>query len=170
MWTRRVPATRTTVEPGKHLWSIPDNWTLRYKLKDEHGSDKGIYEIPETGDSVLVALSHQNDRITDAFHLVEKLGVQRGLLARRLTKTPSATRSPTSTSNSDEFPDGVCHALEYLREHPREAVADAEEVAEMSAPECVEDLNGIPASEFDPFYLALRSKEGVVSHPEFEHE
>jgi len=21
-WTRRVPATRTTVEPGKHLWSI----------------------------------------------------------------------------------------------------------------------------------------------------
>jgi len=56
-WTRRVPATRTTVEPGKHLWSILDNWTLRYKLKDEHGSDKGIYEIPETGDSVLVALS-----------------------------------------------------------------------------------------------------------------
>jgi len=73
-WTRRVPATRTTVEPGKHLWSILDNWTLRYKLKDEHGSDKGIYEIPETGDSVLVALSHQNDRITDAFHLVEKVG------------------------------------------------------------------------------------------------
>jgi len=149
----------------------PDNWTLRYKLKDEHGSDKGIYEIPETGDSVLVALSHQNDRITDAFHLVEKVGCTTWTARAEVDQDALSDALTHVNKYSDEFPDGVCHALEYLREHPREAVADAEEVAEMSAPECVwRDLNGIPASEFDPFYLALRSKEGVVSHPEFEHE
>lgn len=169
-WTRRVPATRTTVEPGEHLWSIPDNWTQRYKLKAEHGSDKGIYEIPETGDSVLVALSHRNDRITDAFHLVEKVGSTTWTARAEVDQDALSDALTHVNKYSGEFPDGVRHALEYLCEHPGEAVADAEEVAEMSAPECVEDLNGIPVSEFDPDYLAFRSKEGVMSHPEFKHE
>jgi len=36
-WTRRVPATRTDVDEGEKLWSIPDNWTHSYTLKPEHG-------------------------------------------------------------------------------------------------------------------------------------
>ncbi|WP_246391667.1 hypothetical protein [Halosimplex pelagicum] len=72
-WTRRVPATRTTVEPGEHLWSIPDNWTKMYRLRVGDGRKKEIYRIPESEDAVLLSLAH-NSTIGDAFHIVEKVG------------------------------------------------------------------------------------------------
>ena len=169
-WTRRVPATRTTVAPGEHLWSIPDNWMHRYTLKAGSGADKGIYDIPETGDSVLVSLCHQNNRITDAFHVVKRVGSTTWTARAEVDQDALSDALTHVNKYSDEFPNAVRDVLKYLRDNPRDAVADAEEFAEMCAPECAEDMNGIPASEFDPFHLAFRSKEGVVSHPEYEHE
>jgi hypothetical protein len=62
-WTRRVPATHTDVEEGDKLWSIPDNWTHSYTLKPDHGSQEEIYHIPETGEDVLVSLTHPIDTL-----------------------------------------------------------------------------------------------------------
>lgn len=169
-WTRRVPATRTTVESGERLWSIPDNWTQRYKLEAEHGPDKGIYEIPETGDSVLVSLCHKNDYITDAFHLVKKVGSTTWTAHAEVDQDALSDALTHVNEYSHQFPDGVRDVLEYLRDNPRDAVAEAEEFAEMCAADSVGDVNGIPASQFDPFYESFRAIDGVVSHPEYEQE
>ncbi|MFC6952864.1 hypothetical protein [Halorubellus litoreus] len=138
-------------------------------MEVEHGPDKGIYEIPETGDSVLVQLC-QNACITDAFHFVKKVG-STTWTARAEVNQDALSDALTHVNNySDEFPDGIRDVLEYLRDNPRDAVAEAEEFAEMCAADSVGDVNGIPASEFDPFYESFRAIDGVVSHPEYEQE
>lgn len=165
-WTRRVPATRTTVEPGEHLWSIPDNWTRMYRLRVGGGRKKEIYRIPESSDAVLVSLA-QNDRITDAFHFVEKVGSI--TWSARLEVDLDALNDALNCfdEHSEKIDDGVRDVLEYIRENPRDAVADAEKWAEMIAPECVESSTPVPASGFDPFNETFRSRNEMVSHPEY---
>jgi len=166
-WTRRVPATRTTVDVSEVLWSIPDNWTRVYKLTAEYGHDDGIYRIPESGDAVLVSLCHKTSYITDANHTVEAVGSI--VWDARAAVDEETLNDAISYVNdyADEFPDDVREVLQYIRDNPREAVADAEKDAEMYAVECVEDWDVIPASEFDAFRVTFRSEGGIVSHPEY---
>lgn len=166
-WTRRVPATRTMVEAGEELWSIPDNWTQDYHLKAEYGPNKGIYQIPETGEFVLVSLCHKNNRLIDAYHTVDKIGDVTWSARADVDQDALDDALVHFDDYSDEFVDEVRGVLEYLRENPQDAVKSAEEDAEMYAPECVEDWNGIPASEFDAFRVTFRSEGGVVTHPEY---
>jgi hypothetical protein len=166
-WTRRVPATRTTVDAGEELWSIPDNWNKHYRVKADHGSNKGIYHIPESETDVLVTMCHKNNHIVDAYHTVEEVGTIAWTAHADVDLDALTDALDYLDNNTDSFADGVQDILEYVRENPRDAVKDAEESAEMYAPECVEGWNGIPASEFDPFYETFRSENEMVTHPEY---
>jgi len=168
-WTRRVPATRTDVKEGEELWSIPDNWTHYYTLKSDHGYKEGIYNIPETGEDILVSLTHRNNRIVDAWHSVEAVGV--------MTWTGHAEVDPDELTDAltfvkehaDKFNDQVVDVLQYLRENPCDAVEDAEEYAARHASEAVEGWDDIPTGKFDPWRVSFRSEGGVVSHPELHY-
>jgi len=167
-WTRRVPATRTTVEVGEKIWSIPDNWTRCYRLKTEYNQDKGIYRIAESGDAVLLSLGDKNNRIVDAFHLVKQVGSV--TWSARVDVDQDALSDAVSYVDdySEEFDAAVRDVLQFIRDNPRRAVKDAEEWAEMTASECVVDHGRIPNSEFDPFYETFRSKNEIVSHPDHQ--
>jgi len=169
-WTRRVPATRTTVDVDEHIWCIPDNWTEVYKLRSEQSPSKGIYEIPESDDAVLVSLCHQNNRITDAFHTVKKVGSITWTARAEVDQDALSDALTHVNEYSDEFHDRIRDVLQYIRDNPRDAVKEAEESAEMYAPECVEGLPKIPSSEFDPFERMYRYEGGVVQHPEYQYE
>jgi len=164
-WTRRVPATRTTVKPGEHLWSIPDNWTKIYRLQVGDSRKKEIHRIPESEDDVVLSLA-RNSTIGDAFHIVEKVGniTWTGHVEVDLDALDAALNC--FDEYSEQFDDSVRDILEYIRDNPHEAVADAEELAETNAPECVEGSTPIPTSEFDPFEVMFRSSNEIVSHPE----
>lgn len=152
------------------LWSIPDNWTKVYRLTAEYGHDKGIYRIPESGDAVLVSLCHKNSHITDANHTVEAVGSIAWDARAEVDEEALDDAFSHLNGCADEFPDGVREVLQYIRDNPREAVADAEKDAEMHAVDCVTDLETIPVSEFDAFRVTFRSEGGVVSHPEYSSD
>jgi hypothetical protein len=166
-WTRRVPATRTTVEVGEKLWSIPDNWSQLYRLKPEYGPDQGIYRIPKSGDAVLLTLTHKNDRLVDAYHTVEEIGSVSWSAEASVDQDGLSDALAYVSDHADEFDDGVSDVLQYVQDNPQEVVEEAEEFAARHAPERVENYNGIPVSPFDPFRVSFRSEDGVVSHPEY---
>jgi hypothetical protein len=166
-WTRRVPATRTDVEEGEKLWSIPDNWTHSYTLKPEHGHKKGIYHIPENGEDVLVSLAHRNNYLVDAWHSVEAIGVKTWTSHAEVDQEALTDAITFVNNHADEFNDEVVDVLQYLRDNPEEAVKDAKDLATIHAPEAVEDWNDIPAGEFDPWRVSFRTDDGVVRHPEY---
>lgn len=54
--TQRVPAERTAVLPGEHLWTIPDNWARWATIRESAGTEYHIYHIPETDVELLVGV------------------------------------------------------------------------------------------------------------------
>lgn len=169
-WTRRVPETRTVVEPGEHLWCIPGNWTRYYRLKVRSGPDKAIYHIPESGDSILLSLAHEHDHLVDAYHIVEDIGSITWTAHADVDQDALLNAINRVTIDADKYDDGVREVLQYVRDNPRDAVRHAEETAVSRAPGCVENWEGIPASEFDPFQVPFRTDVGVVSHPKYSPE
>lgn len=169
-WEQRVPAIRTSVEVGEHLWSIPDNWSQQYRLKRRSELDKAIYQIPDSGDAVLLKLGDRRVYLADAFHRVEAIG-NVSWSAHASVDQDALTNALIHISDyPDEYDDAVCKVLHYLQGNPREAVEEAEEAAKMHAPECIGEYEKIPASEFDPFFVPFRSEGGVVNHPEYHSE
>jgi len=166
-WTRRVPATRTTVGVGEKLWSIPDNWTRCYRLAAEYGPDQGIYRIPESGDAVLLTLTHKNDRLVDAYHTVEEIGSVSWSAEASVDQDGLSDALAYVSDHADEFDDAVSDVLQYVQDNPQEVVKEAEEFAARHAPERAEEYNGILAPQFDQFRVSFRSEDGVVSHPEY---
>jgi hypothetical protein len=168
-WTRRVPATRTDVEEGDKLRSIPDNWMHSYTLKPDYGHKKEIYHIPETGEDVLVSLTHPNSYLVDAWHSVKAVGEETWIAHAEVDQDALTDAITFVNDHANEFDDGVVYVLQYVRENPREAVEGAEDVAATHAPEAVEDWNGIPAGKFDPWRVSFRNENGLVSHPDCHH-
>lgn len=168
-WTRRVPATRTDVEEGVELWSIPDNWTHSYILEDDYGHKMAIYHIPETGKDVLVSLTHPNSFLVDAWHSVKAVGVETWIAHAEVDQDALTDAITFVHDHANEFDDGVVCVLQYVRENPREAVEDAEDETAAHAPEAVEDWNGIPAGQFDPWRVSFRNESGIVSHPDYHY-
>jgi hypothetical protein len=72
-WVKRVPAERTAVVPGEHLWTIPDNWEPRVIIDGAGASRYKIFRIPETGVDVLVTVPH-NNHLVDAWYGVKRVG------------------------------------------------------------------------------------------------
>ncbi|RNJ22030.1 hypothetical protein [Halosegnis longus] len=72
-WTKRVPAERDAVVAGGHLWTIPENWEHRVKIKGAGQARNAIYHIPETGVDVLVSVPNKN-YLVDAWYGVERVG------------------------------------------------------------------------------------------------
>jgi hypothetical protein len=166
-WTRRVPATRTTVEAGEQLWSIPDNWTQHYCLKAEHGT-YGIYHIPESGDDIRVSLSSRHGHLTDAYHVVKTVGVITWTASVPITEDALSDVLEYVSNHPDEFVTGVHEVLQYLRDHPQDAVEEAKTLAKRYAPEAVEEWKTIPTGEFDPFYETFLGDNELVHHPNHE--
>jgi hypothetical protein len=169
-WERRVPAVRTSVEVGEHLWSTPDNWSQQYRLKRKSGLDKGIYQIPESGDAVLLELGDTRVYLADAFHRVEAIGSVSWSAHASVDQDALSDALTHISESSDGSNEAVRHVLEYVQENPREAVEEAEEAAKTYAPECVGEYEKIPVSEFDPFLVPFRSEGGVVNHPKYHSE
>ena len=63
-WSKRVPAERTDVEVGEHLWTVPDNWTIVARESRDNIA-YGVYEIQETGEHIKLSIPTHN-------HLVDK--------------------------------------------------------------------------------------------------
>jgi len=165
-WTRRVPEFRTTVEAGEHLWRIPGNWAEYYRLKVRDGPDKGIYHIPESGDSLLLSFSRNNSDIADAYHTVKEVGSITWTARADVDQEALTDALIHVIDDADRYDDAVRHVLQYIRHNPRAAVKDAEEAARSEVSECLEDLKWLPASEFEPFHSTFRSAEGIVNHPD----
>ncbi|WP_135306345.1 hypothetical protein [Haloarcula amylovorans] len=72
-WTKRTPAERTAVVPGQQLWTIPDNWDERARIKGNAEERYAIYSIPETGVDVLLQVAHKN-HLVDAWHSIQSIG------------------------------------------------------------------------------------------------
>jgi len=72
-WTRRVPAERTAVTPGEHLWTVPGNWECRVTIDGAGASRYAIHHIPETDVGVLVSVPHKN-HLVDAWYGVKSVG------------------------------------------------------------------------------------------------
>jgi len=169
-WTRRVPEFRTAVEAGEHLWRIPGNWAEYYRLKVRDGPDKGIYHIPESGDSLLVSFSHKNSDIADAYHTIEAVGSITWTARADVDQDALTDALIHVRDDAEKYDDAVRHVLQYIRDNPQAAVKDAEEAAKSEVLTCVEDLRWLPASEFNPFPSTFRSIEGIVSHPEHQSD
>lgn len=72
-WTKRVPATRIDVSPGESLWTIPDNWELKFRAGEPSGTKYAVYTIPETGLNVGVTVP-TNSRLLDATYYIDTVG------------------------------------------------------------------------------------------------
>lgn len=72
-WTMRVAAERTAVTPGEHLWTIPDNWEQRVRIKGAAEARYAIYHIPETDVDVTVSVPNKN-HLVDAWYGVRSVG------------------------------------------------------------------------------------------------
>lgn len=168
-WTRRVPAFRTTVEPGEHLWRIPANWATYYRLRSNDEPNRNIYHIPESGQSLLLSLSDQHAPIADAYHTVEAIGEV--TWSARVEVDQAPLRDALNTVyQSERYDDGVRDVLQYVRDTPRDAVKDAVKEASGLAGEYVENWRAVPASEFDPFQESFLSSQKMVRHPDYEPE
>lgn len=72
-WTKRVPAERTTVDVGDHLWTIPENWTHRLSIRGAGTSRYALYHIPETDCDVRVSVPNKV-HLCDAWYGVKDVG------------------------------------------------------------------------------------------------
>lgn len=72
-WTKRVPAERTTVDVGDHLWTIPENWTRRLSISGAGVRKYAIYHIPETDCDVRVSVPNKV-HLCDAWYGVKDVG------------------------------------------------------------------------------------------------
>jgi hypothetical protein len=71
-WTKRVPAERTDVESGDHLWTIPDNWECAARESRDHIA-YGIYSINGTDNMVKLSIP-TNNHLVDKWYAVKAVG------------------------------------------------------------------------------------------------
>lgn len=121
-WTDRVPAERDAVIAGEQLWTIPDNWEHRVKIKGAAEARYAIYHIPETDVDVLVTVPHKN-HLVDAWYGVKRVG--------KLTVTyddeidwDGLEETIETVRDIDEVSDDVVDALETL--HRRRRIFESE--------------------------------------------
>jgi len=169
-WTRRVPATRTSVEVGDYLWSIPDNWAQCYPIRVGDTSNERIYHITESGEFVLITLPDENSRLADAHHTVEAVGTLTWTAHADVDQDALGDALNHVDEHSNEYDDAVGDVLEYVRDTPKDAVDETEEVVKIHSLERVEDTEDIVKSEVDPFSAPFRSEDGIVTHPEHRRE
>ncbi|MCQ4334376.1 hypothetical protein KM295_13005 [Natronomonas sp. F2-12] len=111
-WTKRVPAERDAVLAGEHLWTIPENWQHRVKIKGPAEASYGIYHIPESGVDVLVTVPNKT-QLVDAWYGVKRVGTLNvtydgGIAWDKLDTTIESIR------DIEEISDDVVEALESL--------------------------------------------------------
>lgn len=116
-WTKRVPADREAVLAGEHLWTIPENWNHRVKIKGAGNRRYAIYHIPQTGVDVLVTVPNKT-RLVDAWYGVKRVGkltvtYDGGIAWDNLESTIKAVR------DIDRVSDDVVNALETLNRRRR---------------------------------------------------
>lgn len=114
-WTARVPAERTAVSQGEHLWTIPDNWERRFGI-DEHMRRMDCYHIPETGVDVFITVS-TNDHIVDCWYLIRSVGQLDVDVVSQLDRG-ELERLETRRWPADEVADDVGDALDRIAAHP----------------------------------------------------
>lgn len=116
-WTKRVPAERGAVLPGEHLWTIPENWRHRARIKGAGESRYAVYHVPETDVDVLVTVPRKN-RLVDAWYGVKRVGTLNvtydgGVAWDKLGTTIETARE------IEEISADVVEALETLRRDGR---------------------------------------------------
>ena len=169
-WTRRVPATRTSVEVGDHLWSIPDNWRQCYHRTIGDTTNDRIYHITESGEFVLTTLPDEDSYLVEAHHTVETIGSITWTARADIDQDALGDALDHVEEHSEEFDDAVRDVLEYARDNPIDATDETEEVVKIHKLEHLENTRQIVESAFGSFNGPFRSEDGIVTHPEHERE
>jgi hypothetical protein len=130
-WTMRYPAERDAVITGERLWTIPENWNHRLKIKSDGERRYAIYHIPETGVDVLVTVPTETD-LADARYGIERVGTltvtyEGSVTWDELESTIEALRD--KNQDTDEMVD----ALETLNGHRRSFEQEFAEAVDMYA-------------------------------------
>jgi hypothetical protein len=130
-WTERVSADREAVLAGEHLWTIPENWNHRVKIKGAGNRRYAIYHIPQTGVDVLVTVPNKT-RLVDAWYGVKRVGkltvtYDGGVSWDNLASTIEAVR------DIDRVSDDVVTALETLNRRRRSFEREFAEAVNMDA-------------------------------------
>lgn len=130
-WTMRYPAERDAVIAGERLWTIPENWNHRLKIKSDGERRYAIYHIPETGVDVLVTVPTETD-LADARYGIERVGTltvtyEGSVTWDELESTIEALRD--RNWDTDEIVD----ALETLNGHRRSFEQEFAEAVDMHA-------------------------------------
>ena len=116
-WTKRVPAERDAVLAGEHLWTIPENWQHRVKIKGPAEANYGVYHIPESGVDVLVTVPNKT-RIVDAWYGVKRVGTLNVTYDGEIAWDKLDTTIET-LRDIEEVSHDVVEALERLYQHRR---------------------------------------------------
>ena len=113
-WTKRVPAERDAVLAGEHLWTIPENWQHRLKIKGAGHARYAVYHIPETGVDVLVTVPNKN-YLVDAWYGVKRVGTLNVTYDDEIAWDKLET-TIEYVRNSEEVHNDVVEALETLNQ------------------------------------------------------
>lgn len=158
-WTKRVPAERTHVAPGEHLWTIPDNWEQTYRIDHgDHHNPQRIYRIPETDVEVRVSVPH-NNYLVDAWYGVQSVGESVVTFAGELDRD-AARQALEDAEESGRHDDLVIKGLRGLveRDYRWDAFVSAfeESIAEYG-PEALEprghhEVRRVTADGTDPWH------------------
>ncbi|SEH53522.1 hypothetical protein SAMN05192561_10562 [Halopenitus malekzadehii] len=116
-WTKRVPAERDAVLAGEHLWTIPENWQHRVKIKGPAEVNYRIYHIPESGVDVLVTVPNKT-RIVDAWYGVKRVGTLNVTYDDEIAWDKLET-TIEYVRDSEEVHNDVVEALETLNQRRR---------------------------------------------------
>lgn len=143
-WAKRVPATRTAVTTGEHLWTIPENWMQLLSISGAGAAQHAIYNIPETDVDVWVTVPHKN-HLVDAWYGVKAVGDLRVEYADSVD-WDAIDQSIQVLEDMEDADESVIAALEEVL-HMKEPLEGkiAEEV-EMAAKEAVlePDQHSVP--------------------------
>lgn len=113
VWERRVPAERTHIAPGEHLWTIPENWDVTFRVSGGYV----IYHIPESDVDVMVS-TPENCHLVDAWYGVKSVGDVSVVFDGELSRD----RALAALKNAEEYDyvDASEEAIEALRELTKE--------------------------------------------------
>jgi hypothetical protein len=127
-WIKRVPAERTAVLAGEHLWTIPDNWQRRVTIKGAARAHHAIYSIPETDVDVLLSIPNKT-HLVDAWYSVERVGTLSVTFDDNEIDWDKLETTIDTIRDLEEVSDDVVEALETLhRRRQRFGRRFAEEV------------------------------------------
>jgi len=100
-WTDRVPAERTDVDVGEHLWTIPENWELIAR-ENRDAIAYGIFEVGGTDKLVKMSIP-TNNWLVDAWYGVKRVGTTLTADADGTLGTADGVRALADDLESDEI-------------------------------------------------------------------